>query len=83
MALDHKVEPELINVHKIYGHKEVIRFLKNSGHEFVEGLFYNAKHTGSASFIFADVRYDLLRNNDGSFTAAPTQDIDYSTESLA
>lgn len=83
MALDHKVEPELINVHKIYGHKEVIRFLKNSGHEFVEGLFYNAKHTGSASFTFADVRYDLLRNNDGSFTVAPTRDIDYNTESLA
>lgn len=83
MALDHKVEPELINVHKIYGHKEVIRFLKNSGHDFVEGLFYNAKHTGSAMFYFADERWELFRNDDGSFTAKKSVDVDFSTESLA
>jgi hypothetical protein len=83
MIKNEKIEPELINVHKIFGGKEVVRFLKNSGHDFVEGLFYKAKHEGISTFVFADVPYEMIRNNDGSFTVREQEDIDFSTESLA
>ncbi len=83
MALERKAVPELINVHQVYAHKDVIRFLKNSDKEFVEGLFYQAKRYGRAEFEFSDVSYVILRNRDFSFTIEENPDTDLSTEAFS
>lgn len=78
-----KEEFELINVHQVKGEKDVIIFLKNADHEFVEGLFYQAKHYGQSIFYFRSLKYNITRNRDTSFTIAPSEDQDLATEAYA
>lgn len=75
-----KLPFELINVHKVYGATDVIVFLKNAEHNFVEGLFYRAKHTGRTEFIWRGLRYDLVHNRDASFTVSLSEEQDIATE---
>ncbi len=83
MALDRKPQVELINVHRVTAEKEVIRYLKNSEHEFVEGLFYTAKRYGQSEFMFNGLQYILRRNRDFSFTVEVSAEQNLTTESLA
>ena len=83
MALERPKITELINVHKVTGEKEAILFLKNAEKEFVEGVFYQAKHFGKGQFICKDVLYDVIRNKDYSFSILENPDQNLSSESLA
>lgn len=74
---------ELINVHRVIGDKEVMKFLKNADHEFVEGLFYTAKRYGRSEFFFQDLKYEMLRNRDFSFTVQVAVEQDFSTEQFS
>lgn len=76
-------KPELINVHQVYGDKDVIIFLKNADHNFVEGLFYTAKHYGHSEFEFRSMKYDIVRNKDSSFRIAISAEQDFNTEQYA
>ncbi|MBI3572916.1 MAG: hypothetical protein HY092_01815 [Candidatus Kerfeldbacteria bacterium] len=71
---------EYINVHQIRGDKNGILFLKNADHEYVEGLFYDAKRRGAISFETNGVKYDLRRNKDFTFTVALSDDQEMFTE---
>lgn len=83
MGIKRPTQTELINVHQVTGERDVIYFLKNSEKDFVEGLFYQAKHTGQASFRYKDDRYLINRNKDYSFTIQVDPDQDITSESLA
>lgn len=83
MALDRKIEPEFINVHRVFGPKEVILYLKNAEHNFMEGLFYHAKREGYVEFFYQSERYEMIRNDDESFTVRIAEDQDMTAESLA
>lgn len=69
-----KPRPEYINVHQIHGDKNGILFLKNADHEYVEGLFYDAKQRGVAIFEANGLKYDLRRNKDFTFSVALSED---------
>lgn len=83
MALDRKPAFELINVHKVSGEKDAILFLKNSEKDIVEGLFYHAKRFGRAEFFFKDLKYEIVRNRDFSFTIGPSPDQEMTIEQFA
>lgn len=74
---------ELINVHQVRGDADAIVYLKNSDHDVVEGLFYQAKHTGSVRFEFRGQTYLLTRNRDFSFTIELDKEQTLSPESLS
>lgn len=80
MPLDRKIEDDLINVHRVHGDKNAIIFLKNSEHEYVEGLFYQAKHYGRSLFYFQGLRYDIMRNKDSSFSISMSEEQEINTE---
>ncbi len=84
MALERdKRRHELINVHQVIGDKDVINYLKNSDHDVVEGLFYNAKRFGLATFVFQEQQYHITRNKDFSFTIELSEVQEVTPESLA
>lgn len=81
--MEQTVSPELINVHRVQGPSEVVQFLKSADQEYVEGLFYNAKHVGQTSFPYAERTYDLVRNRDASFSVRLSPEQVVTTESLS
>lgn len=83
MTLDRKPVAEMINVHRVFGDKDVIVFLKLSEKDFVEGLFYNAKRTGRAEFFYRDLRHEIIRNKDTSFTVRLDPEQDFTIEQFA
>ena len=82
MSLNRKVEAEFINVHRVFGPKDVILFLKNAEHEYMEGLFYHAKHDRRVEFYFQSAKYEMVRNDDESFTIRLAEDQELTAESL-
>lgn len=83
MPLDRAPQAELINVHKVYGYKDLVNFLKNSAHEFTESLFYASKRTGRAEFYYKNEKYLILRQDDGSFVISKDEEQNYSTEQFS
>lgn len=83
MPLERNVpRKELINVHQVMGDKDAIIYLKNADHDVVEGLFYTAKKYGTATFVFAGQRFDILRNKDFSFTIQLSESQELTPESF-
>ena len=74
---------ELINVHQVRGDKDAILYLKNAEHEYVEGLFYNAKRYGKSEFYFRGSKYSMLHNKDASFSIELSADQEINTEEFA
>ena len=83
MPFDRKIEPEFINVHRVFGPKDVLMFLKNAEHDYMEGLFYHAKHEQHVEFFYQSARYEMVRNDDESFTVRLSEDQDLTAESLS
>lgn len=76
-------EFELINVHRVKGDKDIITFLKNADHEYVEGLFYHAKRYGQTEFTWHGLKYILRRNKDTSFSIVLSEEQEITTEQFA
>lgn len=83
MPLERPKINELINVHRVIGEKPAIIFLKNSEKDYVEGLFFQAKHMGTATFFFRDLKFEVIRNKDYSFTIRTSQDQELNAEQFA
>ena len=81
--LDRSQRSEMINVHMVNGDKNAILFLKNAGHDFVEGLFYKAKRFGRAEFYLLDVQYEIIKNKDFTFTIQQTPEQGLTTEQFS
>ncbi len=58
------VEPEMVNVHMVYGDLFGIEFLRNAAMNVVETLFFRAKLRGRCEFRYKGTRFTIVRRKD-------------------
>ncbi len=76
------VDYEPVNVHLVNGDLRAIRFLRDADDEWVEGLFFQAKHTGHVEFAVEGVRYTIVRNRNLTYTVSELVERATDVESL-